>query len=89
MVEKGIRGSIFYSIYRYAKYNNIYMKDYDKGKESSNLQYWEVNIIGQFNEDIKKSLMKKVMKGIFSMFMFNILKNYMTFTMTCNFNLKE
>ena len=54
MVEKGIRGSIFYSIYRYAKYNNIYMKDYDKGKESSNLQYWEVNIIGQFNEDIKK-----------------------------------
>ena len=34
MVEKGIRGGICYSIYRYAKANNKYMKDYDKNKES-------------------------------------------------------
>ena len=30
MVEKSIRGGICYSIYRYAKANNKYMKDYDK-----------------------------------------------------------
>ena len=29
MVEKGIRGGICHSIYRYAKTNNTYLKDYD------------------------------------------------------------
>ena len=43
MVEKGIRGGICHSIYRYAKTNNKYMKDHDKNKESSYLQYWHVN----------------------------------------------
>ena len=43
MVEKGIRGGICHSIYRYAKANNKYMKDYDKNKESSYFQYWDVN----------------------------------------------
>ena len=43
MVEKGIRRVICHSIYRYAKANNKYMKDYDKNKESSYLQYWNVN----------------------------------------------
>ena len=32
MVEKGIRRVICHSIYRYAKANNKYMKDYDKIK---------------------------------------------------------
>ena len=39
MVEKGIRGGICYSIYRYAKAKNKYMKGYDKNKESSYLEY--------------------------------------------------
>ena len=43
MVEKGIRGGICHSIYRYAKANNKYMKDYDKNKESSYIQYWDAN----------------------------------------------
>ena len=43
IVEKGIRGGICHSIYQYAKANNKYMKDYDKNKESSHLQYWDVN----------------------------------------------
>ena len=43
IVEKGIRGGICHSIYRYAKAKNKYMKDYDENKESSYLQYWDVN----------------------------------------------
>ena len=43
MVEKGIRGGICYSGYRYAKAINKYLKDYDKNKESSCLQYQDVN----------------------------------------------
>ena len=33
MVEKDITGGICHSIFRYAKANNKYMKDYDKNKE--------------------------------------------------------
>ena len=44
MVEKGIRGGICHSIYRYAKANNRHiMRDYDKNKKSSYIQYWDVN----------------------------------------------
>ena len=40
MVERGIRGGICNTIYQYAKANNKYMKDYDKTKESSYLNYY-------------------------------------------------
>ena len=39
MVEKDVRGGICHSINRYEKANNKYLKDYDKNKESSYLQY--------------------------------------------------
>ena len=42
-VEKGIREGICQSIFRYTKANNKYMKDYDKNKEPSYIQYWDVN----------------------------------------------
>ena len=43
MIEEGIRGGICHAIHRYAKANNHYMKDYDKNKESSYIQYLEAN----------------------------------------------
>ena len=42
-VEKGIRGGICHAIYRYAKANNKYMKNYNKDKEESFLQYLDDN----------------------------------------------
>ena len=39
MVEKGLRGAICHYIYRYSKANNTYMKDCDKNKKPSYLQY--------------------------------------------------
>ena len=43
IVEKCIRGGISHSIYRYAKANNKYMKDYDKNEKLSYIQYWDAN----------------------------------------------
>ena len=43
IVEKRIRGGICNTIYRYAKTNNKYMKDYDKNKEWLYLDYLNVN----------------------------------------------
>ena len=43
MVETCTRGGICHSIYGYAKVNNKYLKHYEKNKESSYLQYWDVN----------------------------------------------
>ena len=43
MIENVIRGGICYCIYRYTKANNKYMKNYDKNKESSYIQYWDAN----------------------------------------------
>ena len=43
LVESGTRGGICYSTYWYARANNKYMKDYDKNKKLSYIQYWDVN----------------------------------------------
>ena len=37
MVEKGIRGRIYHSFYRYAKANKKYMKDYDKKNKNHHI----------------------------------------------------
>ena len=43
MVKKGIRGGICHAIHRYAEANNKYLKNYDKNKESSYIQYLDAN----------------------------------------------
>ena len=43
MIEEGIRGGICHVVNRYASANNHYMKDYDKNKESSYIQYLDAN----------------------------------------------
>ena len=43
MVEEGIRGGLCHAIHRHAKTNNKYMKNYDKNKESSYIQYLDAN----------------------------------------------
>ena len=43
MTEKGIRGGICQSTYRYAKANNKYMKNYNKNIESSYIEYLDAN----------------------------------------------
>ena len=43
MIEEGIRGGICHAVHRYAKANNEYMKNYDKSKDSSYIQYLYTN----------------------------------------------
>ena len=38
-IEEGIRGGMCHAIHRYAETNNKYMKNYNKNKESSYIQY--------------------------------------------------
>ena len=43
IVAKGIKGGICHSVHKYAKTNNKYMKNDDKNKESSYVQYLDAN----------------------------------------------
>ena len=43
MVEKGIRGGICHAMHIYAKSSNEYMKNCNKTKESSYIQYSDAN----------------------------------------------
>ena len=43
MIEEGIRGGICHTVHRYAKANNKYMKNCDKSKEFSYIQYLDAN----------------------------------------------
>ena len=43
MVEERIRRGICHSIHRYAKANSKYMKNYNKNKESSYIQYLDAS----------------------------------------------
>ena len=43
MIEEGIRGGISHAVHQYAKANKECMKNYDKSKESSYIQYLDAN----------------------------------------------
>ena len=43
MFEEGIRGGMCQATHRYAKANNKHMRDHDKNKESSYLEYLDTN----------------------------------------------
>ena len=43
MVEKSIKGGICQAIYKYAKANNKYMKNYDANQKASYLEYLDAN----------------------------------------------
>ena len=76
MVEKGIKGGICHPIYRYAKANNKYIKDYDKNKESSYLKYRDVNNL--YGWAMSQKLPVNNFEWIEDTFQFNedFIKNY-------------
>ena len=43
MVEEGIRGGMCQAVYKYAKANNKYMKNYDKSIKPSYIKYLDAN----------------------------------------------
>ena len=68
------------SYFKYWDVNNLYRWGISQ-KLPVNGFKWIENA-SQVNKDFtKKAIMKIVMKGIFLMLMFNVLKNYMTFTL--------
>ena len=62
MIDKGIRGGICHAVNRYAKANNIYMKDYDQTKESSYIQYLDANNL--YGAAMSKKLLIKRFKWL-------------------------
>ena len=76
MLKKGIRGEICLFIYLYAKSNNKYMRDYDENKESSHLQYWEVNNLYGWAMSQKPLLNNFEWVGDTSQFNEDFIKNY-------------
>ena len=76
MVEKGIRGGICHAIYRYAKANNKYMKNYDKKEESSYIQYLDANNLYGWALSQKLPVSNFKWKKNMSKFTKQFLKNY-------------
>ena len=70
------RRGICHSIYRYAKANNKYLKNYDKNKELSYLQYWDGNNL--YGWDMSQKLPVNNFEQIENTSQFNedFIKNY-------------
>ena len=70
---KAIRGKICHSVYQYAKANNKYTKYYDKSKELSYLQNWDVNNLCGW--EMSQKLVVNTIKDT-SRFNKDFIKNY-------------
>ena len=76
MVEKGIRGGICHAIYRYAKTNIKYMKNYNKDKEESFIQYLDANNLYGWAMSQKLPVSGFKWKKNMSKFTKEFIKNY-------------
>ena len=76
IVGKGIRGGICHAIYRYAKANNKYMKNYNKDEEESLLQYLDDNNLYSWGMSQKLPLKGFKWKNNMSKFCEEFIKNY-------------
>ena len=78
MIEKGIRGGICQSTYRYAKANNKYMKNYNKNIESSYIEYLDANNLygWAMSQKLPVNDFKWIKKEELSKFNEDFIKNY-------------
>ena len=76
MFEDGTRGGMCQAVYRYAKGSNKYMKNYDKNKESTYLEYLDANNL--YGYAMSQKLPVRNFKWIndLSIFTEDFIKNY-------------
>ena len=78
MFEEGFRGGMCQATHRYANANNKYMKNYDKNKESTNLEYLDANNLygWAMSQKLPVRNFKWIEKGDISKFNEAFIKNY-------------
>ena len=78
MFEAGIRGGMCQATHRYAKSNNKYMRDHNKNKESSYLEYLDANNLygGAMSQKLPVGNFKWIEKDDISKFNEAFIKNY-------------
>ena len=82
MAKKWIKEGICHSNYQYARGNNkkIEIKDYDKNKKSSYLQYWAVNNLYRWGMSQKYPVNNFQWIKCTSQFNEDFIKNYTLYT---------
>ena len=78
MCEAGIRGGMCQPTHGYAKSNNKYMRDHNKNKESSYLEYLDANNLygGAMSQKLPVGNFKWIEKDDISKFNEAFIKNY-------------